>query len=186
VANARARSELPRDLEAFVRWHERQAETFEFVGGVPVMMAPASRAHTMLKGNVFVALRQALQGSGCTAYSDGIEIRAFGVSAIPDVVVSCHPPDLASPVEDAPVVIVEIVLPSTALRDRVEKWALYRRIPSLRHYVLVEQERRLVELHTRKGDIVFEERFIESGEVTLDAVGVTLDLDAIYAGVIDG
>jgi Uma2 family endonuclease len=72
------------------------------------------------------------------------------------------------------------------LRDRVEKWAAYRRIPSLRHYVLVEQERRLVELHTRKGDIVFEERFIESGEVTLDAVGVTLDLDAIYAGVIDG
>jgi hypothetical protein len=68
----------------------------------------------------------------------------------------------------------------------VEKWAAYRRIPSLRHYVLVEQERRLVELHTRKGDIVFEERFIEAGEVALDAVGVTLDLDAIYAGVIDG
>ena len=190
MANARARSELPRNLEAFVRWHERQPETFEFVGGAPVMMAPASRAHTMLKGNVFAALRQALQasghGSGCTAYSDGIEIRAFGVSAIPDVVVSCHPPDLASPIEAAPVVIVEIVSPSTALRDRVEKWAAYRRMPSLGHYVLVEQERRLVELHTRKGDIVFEERFIETGEVTLDAVGVTLDLDAIYAGVIDG
>jgi Uma2 family endonuclease len=186
VANARARSELPRDLDAFVRWHERQPETFEFVGGAPVMMAPASRAHTMLKGNVFAALRTALEGKGCTVYSDGIEIRASGVSAIPDVVVSCGPPDLSTPVEPEPVVIVEIVSPPTALRDRVEKWAAYRRIPSLRHYVLVEQERRLVELHTRKGDFVFEERFIEAGLVTLDAIGATLQLADIYAGVIDG
>ena len=186
MANARARSELPRDLDAFVRWHERQAETFEFLGGAPVMMAPASRAHTMLKGNVFAALRQALEGTRCTAYGDGIEIRAHGISAIPDLVVSCEPPDLSSPVETAPVLIVEIVSPTTALRDRVQKWEAYRRIPSLGHYMLVEQDRRLVELHTRKGDIVFEERFIEAGPVPLDAVGITLDVATIYAGVIDG
>ena len=186
MANARARSQLPRDLDAFVRWHERQAEAFEFVGGAPVMMAPASRAHTMLKGNVFAALRRALEGTRCTAYGDGIEIRAHGISAIPDVVVSCEPPDLATPVESAPVLIVEIVSPSTVLRDRVQKWEAYRRIPSLRHYILVEQDRRLVELHTRRGDIVFEERFIEAGEVPLEAIGITLDVDSVYAGVIDG
>ncbi len=186
MAKARARSELPRDLDAFVGWHEQQPETFEFVGGTPVMMAPASRAHTMLKGTVFAALRQALAGSGCTAYSDGIEIRGHGISAIPDVVVSCHPPDLSTPVERAPVLIVEIVSPTTALRDRVQKWEAYRRIPSLSHYLLVEQDRRLAELHTRKSDLVFEERFIEAGPVPLDAIGVTLDVAAIYAGVIDG
>ena len=186
MANARAKSELPRDLDAFVRWHEQQPETFEFVGGAPVMMAPASRAHTMLKGNVFATLRQALEGTRCTAYGDGIEIRAHGVSAIPDVLVSCAPPDLSTPVEAAPVLIVEIVSPTTALRDRVQKWEAYRRIPSLRHYLMVEQERRLVELHTRKSALVFEERFIETGEVPLDALGVTLDVAAIYAGVING
>jgi Uma2 family endonuclease len=186
MATAKPRSELPRDLDAFVSWHERQAETFEFVGGTPVMMAPASRAHTMLKGNVFAALRQGLAGSGYTAYSDGIEIRVAEMSAIPDVVVSCHPPDLSTPVETAPVVIVEIVSPTTSLRDRVQKWEAYRRIPSLRHYLLVEQDRRLVELHTRKSDLVFEERFIEAGPVPLDAIGVTLDVAAMYAGVIDG
>jgi Uma2 family endonuclease len=186
VANARAKSQLPRDLDAFVRWHEQQAETFEFVGGAPVMMAPASRAHTMLKGNVFAASRQALQGSRSTAYAGGIEIRAHGISAIPDVVVSCEPPDLTTPVETAPVLIVEIVSPTTALRDRVQKWEAYRRIPSLRHYLMVEQDRRLVELHTRKGDIVFEERIVETGEVALEALGIVLDVAIIYAGVIDG
>lgn len=186
MARATARQALPRDLDAFVRWHEGQPERWEFVGGTPVMMAPASRAHTMLKGNVFATLRAALEGSPCTAYSDGIEIREAGQSAIPDVVVSCREPDLASPVETEPVVIVEIVSASTAHRDRVEKWAAYRRIGSLRHYMLVEQDRRLVELHTRQSSFVFEERFIEAGEVPLAGIGVTLDLDAIYRGVLDG
>lgn len=186
MAKARARSELPRDLDAFVRWHAAQAERFEFVGGAPVPMAPASRAHTMLKGNVFAALRAALEGSPCTAYSGGIKIRAQGISAIPDVVVSRGEPDLSTPVETAPVLIVEVVSPSTALRDRVEKWAAYRRILSLRHYVLVEQERRLVEVHTRRGDFLFEERFIEAGEVSLEALKTVLMLDDIYRGVIDG
>lgn len=186
MANARAESRLPRDLDAFLRWHEGQAETFEFVGGAPAKRLPASRAHTMLKGNVFAALRRALEGTRCTVYGDGIEIRAHGVSAIPDVVVSCEPPDLSTPVEATPVLIVEIVSPTTALRDRVQKWEAYRRIPSLRHYLMVEQDRRLVELHTRKGDLLFEERFIETGEVPLDALGITVDVDSIYAGVIDG
>lgn len=177
---------LPRELEAFVHWHEQQAETFEFVGVAPAKRLPASRAHTMLKGNVFAALRQTLEGTRCTVYGDGIEIRAHGVSVIPDVVVSCEPPDLSTPVETAPVLIVEIVSPTTALRDRVQKWEAYRRIPSLRHYLMVEQDRRLVELHTRKGDIVFEERFIETGEVPIDALGVALDVATLYAGVIDG
>ena len=149
-------------------------------------MAPASRAHTMLKGNVFAALRQALRGTRCTAYGDGIEIRAHGVSAIPDVVVSCEPPDLSSPVEAAPVLIVEIVSPSTAFRDRVLKWQAYRQIPSLRYYLKVEQDRRLVELHSRTGDVTFEELFLESGPVPLNALGITLDVATIYSGVIDG
>jgi Uma2 family endonuclease len=186
VAKAKPLTELPRTLESFVGWHERQAETFEFVGGAPVMMAPASRAHTMLKGNVFAALREALRDSPCTAYSDGIEIRVAEMSAIPDGVVSCHPPDLSTPVERAPVVIVEIVSPTTVLRDRVQKWEGYRHIPSLRHYLCVEPDRRLVQLHTRLDDMVFEERFIETGVVALDAVGVNLDVTTIYAGVIDG
>lgn len=186
MARAAARDDLPRSLGDFVSWHEAQPERWEFVGGECVLMAPASRAHTMLKGNVFAALRQALAGSPCTAYSDGIEIRDAGQSAIPDVVVSCREPDLDSPVEPEPVLIVEIVSPTTAHRDRVEKWAAYRRIQSLRHYMLVEQSRRLVELHTRQSAFVFEERFIETGAVPLAGIGVTLELDAIYQGVVDG
>lgn len=186
MANARAESRLPRDLDAFVRWHENQPETFEFVGGAPVMMAPASRSHTMLRCNVFAALRQALEGTRCTVYGDGIEIRAQGVSAIPDVVVSCEPPDLSTPVETAPVLIVEIVSPSTAFRDRVLKWQAYRLIPSLRHYLKVEKDRRLVELHSRTGDVAFEELFLETGPVPLVALGITLDVATIYTGVIDG
>ena len=186
MARAAARSAPPRDLDAFLRWHETQPERWEFVGGAAVMMAPASRPHTMLKGNIYAALRAALEGSPCTVYSDGIEIREAGQSAIPDVVVSCREPDLESSVEPEPILIIEVVSASTAHRDRVEKWASYRRIHSLVHYMLVEQDRRLVELHTRQSAFVFEERFIEAGDVPLGAIGVTLALGTIYRGVIDG
>jgi Uma2 family endonuclease len=108
------------------------------------------------------------------------QILTEDISAIPDVVVTCAPLDLTMPVIAMPAIIVEIMSPCTAGDDHGLKWLSYRKIASLRHYMIVAQHQRLVHLHSRAGDI-WRERFVSAGSLTLDDPSVTLDLDAIYA-----
>ena len=128
----------------------------------------------------FALLDQALAGSGCEVLVDGPQILTEDISAIPDVVVTCAPLDLTTPVIAAPAIIVEVMSPSTACDDHGLKWLSYRKIASLRHYIIVAQDQRLVHLHSRAGDI-WRERFVTAGSITLDDPPVTLELDAIYA-----
>ncbi len=192
MASVDAPDALPRDLASFLDWRERQDAPWEFLGLAPRPLLPRERQASLITGNLLAALDEALDGKSGFVVGESVELSTADAVAIAGIVVGRRSACLASPPcylesnEKQPVVIVEIVSPSTALRDRVQKWEAYRRIPSLHHYLLVEQDRRLVELHTRTGDIVFEERFIEAGEVPLEAIGVRLDVDSIYAGVIDG
>lgn len=186
MAKVAPRSELglPRTLEEFKLWRLEQPETWEFIAGQAVMMAPASKRHTAIKGNIFNSLTNRLRGSGCRAFVNGIEIEGADFSVIPDLTVSCSETDFDSSVEDEPVVIVEVLSKSTEAFDRGEKWRFYRSFASLRHYLLVHQERRLIELHTRMAADIFEERFIEEGDVPLPAIGVTLTIDEVYESVV--
>ena len=170
----------PRTVAAFEAWHALQEERWEFVEGRPRLMAPASMPHTVIKNNVGFALRQALAGRGCTALIDGPQIRTEDISAIPDVVVTCSPLDLTTPVIAAPTIIVEVMSPSTAGDDHGLKWLSYRKIATLNHYVIIAQHQRLVHIHSRMGD-VWCERFVSTGSISLDDPPVALELDAIYA-----
>jgi Putative restriction endonuclease len=73
------------------------------------MMAPASIKHSIIKRNVTVALHAALAPRGCEALVDGPQIPTDEISAIPDVVVTCAPLDLTTPVIAEPVIIVEVI-----------------------------------------------------------------------------
>lgn len=171
----------PETVAEFEAWHARQPERWEFVAGRPRLMAPASIRHTIIKSNIGFALREALAERGCTALIDGAQILTDEISAIPDVVVTCAPLDLESPVIAAPDVIVEIMSPSSEADDTGRKWLSYRKIASLKHYVVLAQDQRLVHVHSRAGDL-WRERFVSAGAVELDDPPVRLDLDAIYAG----
>jgi Uma2 family endonuclease len=170
----------PRTVAAFEAWHALQPERWEFVAGRPRLMAPASMRHSIIKNNIGFALRQALGDRGCTALVDGPQIVTPDISAIPDVVVTCAPLDLTTPVIAMPAIIVEVMSPSSASDDHGLKWLSYRKLASLRHYLVVAQDQRLVHLHSRAGDI-WRERFISAGSITLDDPPVTLELDGIYA-----
>ena len=101
AARARQPSDLPRTVEEFDRWNAEQPERWEFIAGVPVMMSPASLPHTLIKGNIFAALRQKLAGTPCHALVDGAEVKSYRLVAIPDVLVLCGELDQTSPT-DAP------------------------------------------------------------------------------------
>jgi Uma2 family endonuclease len=143
-------------------------------------MAPASMKHSMIKGNAYAALRNALAGTPCQALVDGPQILTDEISAIPDVVVTCAQIDLSTPVIAEPVIIVEVMSPSSEADDAGRKWFSYRKIPSLEHYLVLSQDERAVQLHSRAGDL-WRERFVSAGRVELDDPPVRLDIDAIHA-----
>jgi Uma2 family endonuclease len=180
MAEAARRQDRPRTLEEFDAWHARQPERWEFIDGQPRPMAPASMKHSIIKGNAFAALHNALVGTPCQALVDGPQIRTDEISAIPDVVVTCGPIDLSTPVIAEPVIIVEIMSPSSERDDAGRKWFSYRKIPSLKHYLVLSQDERVVQVHSRAGDL-WRERFISAGVIKLDDPPVRLEVEAIYA-----
>lgn len=173
-------------VEEFDRWHARQPERWELIRGVPVMMAQGSRRHTFIKSNIARHLANKLAGTDCYATVDGIEVKERNVdlSAVPDVVVECGPPDFAMSEAAEPVVVVEVLSPSSERDDTGRKWQGYCLIPSLRHYLVVDQDTRFVTVHTRTGPSSFAEEVVQEGVVELTALGVSLSLDEVYERVV--
>jgi Uma2 family endonuclease len=176
----------PKTLDEFRAWHERQADVWEFIDGVPKLMAPGSMAHTLIKSNTHAALAQAVQGTGCRALVDGAIVEVEGSSLIPDVVVTCRELDFTTPRVDDPVVIVEVLSPSNEKDDVGRKLALYLKIPSLRHYLVIHQDRRLVVHHQRRDDLegAFLTTIAPPDPLRLDPPGIEIALPAIYDGVV--
>ncbi len=169
----------PRTVAEFEAWHARQPERWEFVDGVPRMMAPGSMNHSIIKRNVTVALHAALAPRGCEVLVDGPQILTDEISAIPDVVVTCAPIVHSTPVIALPVIIVEVMSPSSKGDDSGLKWLAYRKIASLQHYLVLAQDQRLVHVHSRAGGI-WRERFVSEGSVELDDPPVRLEITALY------
>ena len=136
-------------------------------------------AHAIIKRNILRALDRALGGSACQALVDGPQILTDEISAIPDDVVTCTALDLSTPVIAEPVIIVEVMSPGSEADDTGRKWLAYRKIPSLRHYLVLAQDRRLVHIHSRAGDI-WRECFVSEAAVQLDDPSVRLEVDALY------
>ena len=97
------------------------------------------------------------------------------------MVVTCSVIDLSTPVIAEPVIIVEVMSPSSEADDAGRKWFSYRKIPSLKHYLVLSQDERVVQVHSRAGDL-WRERFVSAGAIELDDPPVQLEVEAIYAG----
>ncbi len=124
----------------------------EYFEGEVFAMAGASKSHNVLAQNLAAGLRAALRGKGCQTFMEDVRlVMKENVHYVyPDVLVTCDPADR----RDAylvrhPVLIAEILSPSTGEYDRTEKFANYQKIPSLRHYLLVSQTAWVVEWFRR-------------------------------------
>jgi Uma2 family endonuclease len=175
----------PKTLEEFRAWHERQPDVWEFILGVPKLMAPGSMAHTLIKTNAGRVLGNALDQTGCRALVDGAIIEVEGSSLIPDVVVTCSDLDFTTPRIDDPIIIVEVLSPSNEKDDVGRKLALYLKISSLHHYLVMHQDRRLVVHHQRRDDLgdSFLTTIAPPDPLRLDPPGIEISLAAIYEGV---
>lgn len=114
----------------------------EYLGGEIFAMAGATIPHNLIKGNIVAGLRPGVRQRGCRLYDESVRLAVqddFHYT-YPDIMVSCDPADRRDPLLiRQPVLIVEVLSPSTADYDRSRKFNQYKKIASLRHYILVSQ-----------------------------------------------
>lgn len=143
--------------EEYLAQERRSSNKHEFAGGQIRAMAGASRNHSLIEGNLIRELGNRLRGKPCEVYTSNMRVRVWmsGFYTYPDVSVVCGRPEFDDTEMDTllnPTVLFEILSPSTEAYDRGEKFARYRRLSSLREYVLVAQDRVAVECYRREGD----------------------------------
>ena len=122
---------------------EAQSEVrHEYFDGEVLAMAGGTIPHNLIKGNIVAGLRPGVRQRGCRLYDESVRLAVQNDFhyTYPDVMVSCDPSDRRDPLLiRQPVLIVEVLSPSTAEYDRSRKFNQYKKIPSLRHYILVSQ-----------------------------------------------
>ncbi|WP_150047265.1 Uma2 family endonuclease [Methylomonas rhizoryzae] len=141
--------------EHYLAWEATQAEKHEFVAGEVFAMLGARQDHVIVSGNIFAALKQRLRGTPCRAYVADMKLKVEAADAFfyPDVMVSCHPEDRKSEqFISNPTLIVEVLSDSTANYDRGGKFVAYRKLDSLKEYLVVDIEARRVECFRRTAD----------------------------------
>lgn len=171
--------------EEYRAWAEQQpAGRFERVNGVVVAMAPERAGHNRRKALVWQALRQAVQAAGlpCDVYTDGMTVEVGDSDYEPDAVVHCGDrlPDDAVTVPE-PLIIVEVLSPSTSAADRAWKLQEHFRLPTLRHYLIVWAGKQQIAHHRRGEDGALETNAVIGGEMRLEPPGITLRVEDIYA-----
>ena len=169
---------------------ERKATTkSEYLNGRVYAMVGASREHNLIAVNMASELHGQLRERPCETYINDmrVKIAPAGLYTYPDVVVVCEKPRFEDADLDTllnPTVLIEVLSPSTEAYDRGEKFAHYRRLESLREYLLVAQNRVCVERYFRQGaQWLLTEFSARDDEIDLVSIGCQLSLRAIYAKV---
>jgi Uma2 family endonuclease len=172
--------------EEFRRWAEEQAGRYERIDGAPVAMSPERIQHVRIKTRIWAALDRAITAAGldCEALGDGVTIEVDeDTDYEPDAVVNCGPPAPADAVAAAnPVIVVEVLSPTTQTVDTSDKLADYFRVASIHHYLIVSARRREIIHHQRNGEQIVS-RIVNLGSIRLDPPGIAIDLADIYAGL---
>jgi Uma2 family endonuclease len=170
----------------FLAWAEAQPERSraELINGQIVAMAPERVDHVEIKLAAAVALREAIRRRTlhCYALGDGITVRVDEYTAYePDALVYCGErlPRGAMVVPN-PVIIVEVLSPSTAHIDTTAKLAGYFKLPSVQHYLVIDPEARSVTHHARAADGV-NANLVTEGALHLGPPGISFEISELFS-----
>ena len=169
----------------FLAWDETQTVKHEFVRGEVFMMNGVVDMHNVAAMNLAIALRRHLRGSAYRVYASDVKLRVEAADCYfhPDLMVTCSAVDAADRlIKREPLLVVEVLSPSTAAFDRGDKFAAYRTLPSLREYLLVDVEQRRCELYRLGPEGLWVLHPGASGEgVTLASVDLGVPGDDLWA-----
>lgn len=165
---------------------ERKADfRSEYVNGEMLAMAGASREHNRITLNLGSALTEKLRATPCEPFTTDMRVQISATRyTYPDVVAACEPEfqDSSLDVLINPLVIIEVLSPTTESDDRGWKFAHYRRSPTLTDYIMVAQNRPSVEHYSRHGQDLWTLREYTSLSdiLLLESLSCEIRLEDIY------
>jgi Uma2 family endonuclease len=180
--------------EAFLEWAEAQdSGRYQLIGGEIVAMAPECARHVLVKRAIANALDAAIAQAKlpCRAFVDGLGVKIDDATVFePDALVNCGPPIRGSSlIAPNPVIVVEVVSPTSLRRDTALKFTNYFRHPAVQHYLIAVMENRTLIQHSRDEGDMLKSRIARMGDrLTLDPPGIEVavsdlfgDLDTAFA-----
>ena len=170
-------------VDEFLVWAEGRPGRYELDGGTVVAMLPESVGHLEAKASAYDTLRAAIADAGvpCHALPDGATVRVdVGTAYEPDALVYCGSRLPRGAIEvPKPIIVIDVLSPSTGRHDRSGKLIGYFAVPSLHHYLIVDAERRAVIHHARRGDEIAT-RILRGGNLRLDPPGLDLTVEDLF------
>lgn len=171
--------------EEYLASEEKATIKHEFVAGHVYAMSGPSLRHNTITLNLAASLRASARSTPCRVFASEIKVHVVRMDAYyyPDVIVACQPQSDTGHVIEAPCCLIEVLSPSTRNVDRREKLRAYQMLPSLREYVLVDQDYLSVEEYRRQG-AGWVHSILEEGDVLeFECVPLSLSMNVVYEGV---
>ena len=163
---------------------QQQAGRWELQHGEAVTMSPERVGHANAKFAVQTALKNAIQNADARCYMlpDGMSVRIDASNAYePDALVYCGKKASKDQIEITnPVIVVEVLTPSTRRYDTGAKFSGYMSVPGLRHFLIVETDKRLVIHHRQADNGTIESAILRTGVLKLDPPGVAVEIAAFF------
>lgn len=173
-------------VEEYLAWEPQQDIRYEYINGEVFAMTGGTIPHNDIALNLYTALRPHLHSRNCRVNVSDVKVQlAAGPYYYPDLVVSCHPQDLNSrQFIQHPKLIVEVLSPGTEAKDRGEKLAYYRTIPTLQEYVLIDSEKMAVECYRRgEGRMWLYYSYTAGEAIELASIEFECPIELLYEGV---
>ena len=180
---------LPRErmtAAEFLDWSERQPEGkhYELVDGLIVENLPERAGHARAKLRTARRWEDAIGAAGlpCEVFGDGMAVRVNETTVLePDAAVRCGAPlDDDALIYADPVIVVEVISPSSSGRDRGAKLDDYFTIPTVMHYLILRTENGRVIHHARDREGRISTQILGAGPLVLDPPGLTLDVTSLF------
>lgn len=187
--NAKSLNHL--SIEDYINIEASSDIKYEYHDGYIVALAGGTINHSRICVNIYAAFRAELNKAGkkCEVFNSDLKVslskdRSY---VYPDASIVCGDLEMDTELSDAiknPILIVEVLSDSTASYDRGKKFRKYRKLPSLKYYVLIEQDVPVVDIYERNNDI-WAHTIIEGidQEVSFPSLNVTIPLAEIYENV---
>lgn len=173
--------------EEYLAFERASQFKHEFRAGEIIDMTGASRRHNLINGSTYARLYLQLRQQGCQAYANDMRVQVKGAKlyTYPDMAVVCGEARFADDGFDMlinPTVIIEVLSPSTEAYDRGEKFQSYRTLVSLREYVLISQDKPLIERYARQdsGEWLLTTAVGLEASIAFESIGCTLSLAEVY------
>lgn len=172
----------PMTSEEYLEWEEQQPIKYEYVNGEVFAMTGGTLPHNSIALNLASALKAHLRGKGCKVFMADAKLGVSenGPYHYPDVMVTCDPRDqTARKVIDYPCLVAEVLSPGTEGYDRGDKFKHYRRIQTLKEYVLIDAEKMSVECYRLNERGKWELTPYSIDEVTSDGADIEVHLTSV-------